>query len=75
MGMKNVKLIRFSLILNAVAFIVLGAIMSGATTIDLSAFGGLIQKLLAASSFLPSSVLAGIALMDTRSHRQRSNAV
>ncbi len=73
--MKNVKIIRFLLILNAVAFIVLGAIMSGATNIDLAAFGGLIQKLLAASSFLPSSVLAGIALMDTRSHRQMSNAV
>ena len=61
--MKNSQIICFLLILNAVAFIVMGAIMSGAINIDLAAFGGLIQKLLAASSFMPSSILAGIALM------------
>lgn len=66
--MENIELIRYSLVLNVVAFIALGAIMSGASNIDLAAFGGLIQKLLAASSFLPSSVLAGIALMRSRHH-------
>jgi hypothetical membrane protein len=66
--MKNSKMIRFALVLNVIAFIVLGAIMSGVLNVDLAAFGGLIQKLLAASSFLPSSVLAGIALMRSRHH-------
>lgn len=66
-GMKNSKMICFSLVVNGAAFIVLGAIMSGSVNIDLAAFGGLIQKLLAASSFAPSSVLSGIALLRFRS--------
>ena len=65
---KDSGTLRYLLVSNAVAFIVLGALMSGAVNVDLAAFGGLIQKLLAASSFAPSSVLAGIALMCSRHH-------
>lgn len=65
---ENIRIIRFSLALNALGFIALGTIMSGATNVDLASFGGLIQKLLAASSFFPSSVLACIALMRSRHH-------
>lgn len=63
---NNSGILRYLLVSNAVLFIVLGALMSGAVNIDLAAFGGLIQKLLAASSFAPCSVLAGIALMRSR---------
>lgn len=63
---NNSGILRYLLVSNAVLFVVLGALMSGAVNIDLAAFGGLIQKLLAASSFAPCSVLAGIALMRSR---------
>jgi hypothetical membrane protein len=58
--------IRIVLLSNAAAFIGFGTIMSGATGIDLSAYGGLVQKLLALTSFAPGSVLAGAALLRAR---------
>lgn len=69
---KNITPIRIALVLNVVAFVVLGAIMSGVANIDLAAFGGLVQKLLAASSFFPGSILAGTALMRSRHQAKTS---
>lgn len=54
--------LRWVLSLNAVAFIALAAIMFGVGRIDLSACGGLMQKLIAVTSFSPSAVIAAIAI-------------
>lgn len=54
--------LRWTLSLNAVAFVALAAIMFGVGDIDLSACGGLMQKLLAVASFSPSAVIAAIAI-------------
>ncbi len=58
--------LRWVLSLNAVAFIVLAAIMFGVGRIDLSACGGLMQKLIAVTSFSPSAVIAAIAIRRSR---------
>jgi hypothetical membrane protein len=60
------RAIRIVLLSNAAAFIGFGTIMSGATGIDLAAYGGLVQKLLALASFAPGSVLACAALLRAR---------
>lgn len=61
-GMQPAKTLRLTLLLNAIAFIFLGVIMSGALGVDLPAFGGLVQKLLAAASFAPSAIVAAVAV-------------
>lgn len=62
--------LRWALSLNAIAFVALAAVMFGVGAVDLSACRGLVQKLLAVASFLPSAVIAAIAIR--RSGRRTS---
>lgn len=66
--MQPAKALRLVLSLNAIAFAVLAAIMSGAAGVDLSAIGGLVQKFLAATSFASGAIVAGAAVW--QSHQQ-----
>jgi hypothetical membrane protein len=63
---KGLRVLRVLLILNVVAFFVLAAFLSGAvsdmTGVDVRGFGGLLQKLIAVVSFVPSGLLAMAAL-------------
>jgi len=56
------RYMRIAFLVNAMAFVVLGVIMSGAIGVDLAAIGGLIQKLIAATSLASIAVIAGIAI-------------
>ena len=67
--MQPAKMLRLVLLLNAAVFILLGAIMSGVTGVDLSAFGGLVQKFLAATSFAPSAIIAAVAVFHSGLNR------
>ena len=64
--MQSATLLRLVLSLNAIAFAVLAAIMSGAAGVDLSTIGGLVQKLLAATSFGSGAIVAGAAVWQSR---------
>lgn len=66
--MHPAKILRIASLLNAAAFVVLAAIMSGVGHIDLSSYGGLIQKMAAVTSFLPSAVIAAIAIWGSGRH-------
>lgn len=57
------KAILAFFLLNALAFVILGIVMSGATGIDLSAFGGLVQKLIAVTTMASSAAVALIAML------------
>jgi hypothetical protein len=49
--MRESQTLRLVLGLNIAMFIVLGAMMAGAIRVDLAAYGGLLQKLLALSPY------------------------
>ncbi len=59
-------------LLNALAFIACGAVMSGASSIDLPAFGGLVQKLIAATSWASTAGVAMTAIWRARQPEQSS---
>ncbi|MDC0748627.1 hypothetical protein [Polyangium mundeleinium] len=56
------RAVRAFLLLNAVAFVACGVVMSGATSVDLSAVGGLVQKLIAATAWVSTAVVAITAM-------------
>lgn len=64
--LRSAKALRIFLITNSALFVVLAATMSGVLRIDLPAYGGLVQKILAATAFLPSAVLAAALLSRSR---------
>lgn len=66
------RMLRAVLLANAATFVALAAVMSGVVHVDLSRYGGLIQKMLAFTSFVPSAVVAAAAIR--RSKRQSSAA-
>jgi len=61
--------LRRALLLNLLAFAATGAVMSGATAIDLERQGALVQKILAATCLLPGALMATVAL-SSRTPRQ-----
>lgn len=60
------KILLVFFFLNALAFVACGIVMSGATGIDLSAIGGFVQKLIAASAWISGAAVAITAMWRTK---------
>ena len=62
------RALRIVLSFNAVAFIVCAAAISEVSGVDISAYGGLVQKFLAITSFAPIAIIAAVAIWRSSHH-------
>ena len=66
--LQPARALRIILSFNAVAFIVCAVTISGVSGVDLLAFGGLVQKCLAMTSFAPSAIIAAVVIWRSSHH-------